>query len=213
MKWYGRFNNIVQSDNFINTHADKLCFYSFSGWVIAFFRKSRIALSQEKHELLKKPLLSVGLSGLGIIALISCCWGYTFVPTLVWSYQNEKTTCREMPISDGFKLVIEDRRNGERDVNLDSYDGSNRFIWAITKFAIYNNYVIGETSFFEFDRDYFWINLDSKDVFNTRVQSDLEIMKESAFKESLSKQGISMLPDMISVETLCTNDGCTACKW
>jgi hypothetical protein len=187
-------------------------FIVFLAGVIGFFRKSSVTLSQEKHELLQKPLLSLGLSGFGMIVLISCCWGITFIPILISSYQYEKISCREMPVSDGYKLVIEDRRNGERKVYLDNYDGSERFIWAITRFAVHNKYMIGETSLLQYDRDYFWINLESKEVFDTRAKTDLEGIKESAFRDSLSKQGIFELPDMISVYTLCKNDDCTSCN-
>lgn len=189
-----------------------IIFVLYIGGVIALFRKSQKMLDQEKHERIKKPILLVGCSGIGIIGLISSCWGTTIVPMLVISYKNEIVSCLEMPIADDYKFIIEDHRNGEREVHFEEYDGSQRYIWAITKFTILDEYMIGETSFLLYDRDYFWFNLNSKEFFDSRPKTDLGSMKEGVFLDSLGELGVFELPDMTSVEALCSNDECTPCK-
>lgn len=169
-------------------------------------------LDQEKHKRFKKLILLVGCSGIGIIGLISSCWGTTLIPMLVLSYQNEIVSCLEMPIANEYKFIIEDHRDGEREVHFEEYDGNQRYIWAITKFTILDEYMIGETSFLLYDRDYFWFNLKTKEFFDTRPKTELDGMKEDAFLDSLNDLGISELPDMIAVESLCRNGECTPCK-
>jgi len=190
-----------------------IIFLLYLGGVAALFRKSKKLLDNETYKRIKKPLLWMGCSGFGIISLISSCWGTTFVPLLVYSYQDEIVSCQVMPIADDYKFVIAGRRNGERDVHFEEYDGSQRYIWSITKFVILDEYIMGESSLFEFDRDYFWFNLKSKELYDTRPQIDIqENVKEGVFLESLDDLGIPEIPEMTSIETLCTNDECSPCS-
>ncbi len=73
-----------------------IIFFLYIGGVIALFRKSKKILDDEGHERIRKPLLWMGCSGLGIIILISSCWGTTLVPLLGYSYQNEIVSCQIM---------------------------------------------------------------------------------------------------------------------
>ena len=183
----------------------------FVGSLITYLKKSKKILDPEDYQLIRKPILLVGYSGIGIIGLIFICLGPLVIPLLVMGYQNEIVSCLELPVSKDVKFTIEDRRNGSREVNLVEVNGRETYIWSITQYTRLENYIIGETSVLAGYRDFFWFDINTKKYFDTRGKSEFDSREEVEFLKSLNQLGISKLPVLISVESLCKNGECIPC--
>lgn len=179
---------------------------------ILLTKRSRQVASPEQHNGLSGRILLLALAGTASMFLIFACFlGPVLIPLLAYQYQHEVLSCVQTPIADGYILVIEDKRNGEREVNLEDSLRTERYIWSITKYQVARTYLLGETSFLPGDRDFFWFDFETQLYFDTRSTMSSTAEDELAFRASLTAQGLAAPSGYLPAVSLCQAGECVPC--
>ena len=111
--------------------------------------------------------------------------------------QFDEAACLETPITEQYKIIVIQRRDGKEDISIADSHGEEELIW-VEQYAAVGNYLIGVT-----DGDYFWLN--------QRTGGRRIFYEKDEFLQSLNRLGVSEIPKLLPVNTVCQTHQCQPC--
>ncbi len=137
----------------------------------------------------------------GLILTTSLFFSFSYsVYALMWHstlHSISEATCREISITEQYKMIIADQHSGTRDVSLEDIGGETVIVW-IDEYAVLGNYFLGK-----YAGDYFWVDL--------QTGGFRHINNDANFKESINLLGISEVPKFSSAYSICDERQCQPC--
>lgn len=140
---------------------------------------------------------AAGLSIFSICAVVMLCRMASIVGTTLIVRQFDKVNCLEARITGEYRIIVAERRDGHREASVADARGKEELIW-VEQYSVTENFLVGIT-----DGDYFWLDqrTGGRRIFDRREE----------FVESLKVLGVSQVPDLMPIDTLCNAHQCQPC--
>ncbi len=173
---------------------------AFLGGLISLRRMVHQAGDERLQTRLAVPIGGMALSGLFITSLcglILLCQLSGSLLTTTTLRQFDQVSCAETPLTDKYKIIVAQRRDGQTETSIADAKGQVEIIW-LEKYSVAGNYLVGVS-----DGDYFWLNQETggRRSFGSRTD----------FLASLNTLGVSQVPELLPAGNICKTRACTPC--
>ena len=85
-----------------------------------------------------------------------CFWPITSIQIIWLQQHHQEARCLELSVAEDYKLIITEFQDGIYEATLTRRDDSQNYVYGITRYAIVDQYMLGETP-------YYWFCLTLKD--------------------------------------------------
>jgi len=158
------------------------------------------AQDEALRQKLSSPIRRMSATGLAIAflcALVILCQAMRSVSTDLVLQQFDEVGCLETPLTDQYKMIVTQRRDGEREASIAHVQGEVELIW-VEQYSVTASYLMGITN-----GHYFWLDrrTGGRRILDTRDE----------FLASLTALGVSQVPEFLPVDSLCITRQCQPC--
>ncbi len=149
---------------------------------------------------LSAPMLAMAIGGLSIASicgLVQICQATQGLLMFFTVREFDPVSCVETPLTDKYKITIEQRLDGKQEASLTDAKGIVEVIW-LERYAVTGNYLTGVTG-----GDYFWLDQGTggRRIFD----------KKDDFLASLDKFGVSQPAEFLPADEICKTRDCRPC--
>lgn len=168
--------------------------------LVSLRRAGSDAGNEDLQKKLSFPISAMSFAGgaiASICTIVVLCQGMSSVLAFSTLRQFDQANCSETPLTEKYKLVITQKRNGDEEASIADSKGHVELIW-VEQYVVTGNYLMGVT-----DGDYFWLD---------QVTGGHRIYdKKEDFLASLSTLGVSQAPVLLPAATVCKTRECKPC--
>ena len=124
-----------------------------------------------------------------------------YVHQIIWLQQHhQEARCLELSVAEDYKLIITEFQDGSYEATLTRRDDSQNYVYGITRYAIVDQYMLGETPYY-----WFWFDLEGPGpghYFDRWVE----------FEQAIEELGLTETPVLLPLAVHCESEMCTPCS-